>query len=73
MLLSTSTASPAALRNRRYRRRQREDVFLAQVELKAARSTIAKIRDNARKSMLAAHPSLLQEGVTRQLADVTAQ
>ena len=34
MLTSASTASPEAIRQRRYRRRQREAVFLAQVELR---------------------------------------
>ncbi len=33
---STSTASPEAVRQKRYRRRQREAVFLAQVELRPA-------------------------------------
>ncbi len=46
---------------------------MAQVELNAVRPTIAKIRDNARKSMLVAHPSLLQEGVTRQIEEVTSR
>ena len=33
MLISTSTASPAAIRNRRYRRRLREELSLAHVEV----------------------------------------
>ena len=36
MLTSTSTASPEAVRQRRYRHRQCEAVFLAQVELRPA-------------------------------------